>query len=105
MSKPKPISEEDFAAWRDNTITQCVFAHLTDMQKVIESRWVELLHGEIPADPRPMQLMQAELKAKLEFITDMLTIELSDIQEETEAENAGIPSEQRVERVARRRQA
>jgi hypothetical protein len=85
----KPISLEDFASWRDNTITQQVFAHLKDMQGVIETRWIELLHAEVPADPRPMQLTQVELKAKLEFIADMLTIELSDIQEEAEAENAG----------------
>ena len=67
----------------------------------IGERWVELLHGEVPSDPRPMQIIQVELKAKLEFIEDFISLELSDIQEE--AENAQPVTDQRSERVSRAR--
>ncbi len=82
MAKPKPISEEDFSSWKDNTITQAVFAHLKETRGLIAERWLALLNGEVAADPKAMQLIQVELKAKLEFIEDLTTIELSDIQEE-----------------------
>ncbi len=102
MKKPKPISDEDFASWKDNVITQAVFAHFGEVRKIAHDRWAGLLSGEVPSDPRPMQLLQVELKAKLEFIEDMLSLELSDIQEEDNA--ATEPStEQRVERVRRAR--
>lgn len=101
----KPISADDFQAWKDNVITQAVFAHFKEVEALAHAQWISLLQGEVPADPRPMQLTQVELKAKLEFIQDALSIELSDIQEEAD-ENAGSKiTEQRSERVARRRQA
>lgn len=90
----KQITLEDFSAWKDNVITQAVMAHLAETRGVIAGRWLALLNGEIPADPRPMQLIQVELKAKLEFIEDLIAIELSDIQEEAE-EHAGSPVEER----------
>jgi hypothetical protein len=99
MSKPKPITLEDFAAWKDNAITQAFFAHLKAVEAHAHAQWIALLGGEIPADPRPMQLTQVELKAKLEFIQDALAIELSDIQEEEE--NAS-QIEQRIPRSSRR---
>jgi hypothetical protein len=100
MSKAKPISEEDFQSWKDNVITQAFFAHLRDVEKMAHEQWIGLLSGEIPADPRPMQLTQVELKAKLEFIKDAIEIELSDIQEEEK--NAGSATEQRASKVGAR---
>ena len=82
MAKKKPISEEDFSSWKDNRITQAVFAHLNEVKGQISERWIGLLNEEIAADPRLMQLVQVELKGKLEFIADMIGLELSDIQEE-----------------------
>lgn len=90
MPKPKPISLEDFQSWKDNVITQAFFRHLKEIEQLAHQQWISLLTAEIPADPRPMQLTQVELKAKLEFIQDALAIELSDIQEEEES-HAGSP--------------
>lgn len=97
MSKPRRISGEDFQSWKDNVITQAFFQHLRDIEKMAHAQWIGLLSGEIPADPRLMQLTQVELKAKLEFIHDALNIELSDIQEEES--NAG--STNAIERARR----
>ena len=101
----KPISAEDFSAWKDNTITLAVFAHLSQTRGLIAERWLALLNGEVAADPKAMQLIQVELKAKLEFIEDLTTIELSDIQEEAEQNAEAISNQhgtdQRVERVRR----
>src|SRR3990167_5275754 len=86
MKKPKQakITEEDFSAWRDNTITQAVFAHLKQMAGLAEKAWVGHLRAETPLDATALQLLQVEFKAKLEFIEDMLGIELGDIQEADE---------------------
>src|SRR3990167_8025624 len=102
MAKKKLISEEDFSSWKDNTITQAVFAHLNDVKGQISERWIGLLNEEIAADPRLMQLVQVELKGKLEFIADMIGLELSDIQEEEDAgtERSADP---RIERARRAR--
>jgi|GEM_PF-6358063 len=95
----KPISAEDFSAWKDNAITLAVFAHLQDARGLIAERWLALLNGEVASDPKITQLIQVELKAKLEFIEDLTTIELSDIQEEAEKHEP--VTDQRVERVRR----
>lgn len=82
MKKKQPkITEEDFSSWRDNAITEAVFAHLKAMEAEAEKRWLGYLRGETPLDPAALQILQAEIKAKLEFIEDILTLELEDIQE------------------------
>ena len=99
----KPISAEDFQSWKDNVITQAVFKHFADTGLHIQNVWVTYLR-DVDVNERVLQLRQVELKAKIEEIEAMLSVELSDIQEEAE-DNAGTVIEQRVERVARRRQA
>ena len=84
-SKSPKITEEDFSAWRDNAITQAVFSHLQENAKAVEVAWGRQLKAETPLDPTSLQLRQVEFKSKLEFIEDMLAIELSDIQEQDEA--------------------
>lgn len=86
-SKPKvapSITDEDFEGWRANPITEAVFAHLKAMQQSIHHTWAGALGGDIPSDPMPTHLLRIELTAKLEFIEDMLRIELRDIQEQDE---------------------
>jgi hypothetical protein len=76
------FTEEDFDAWRENAITRAVFSHLQDMKSQGERLWTDKLKSEIDPDPRRIHVEQIELKAKLEFIEDMLGIELGDIQED-----------------------
>ena len=78
--KQAKITEEDFSAWRDNSITEAVFAHLKEMESACERRWVGYLRGGTPLEPAALQILQAEIKAKLEFIEDMLDLKLEDIQ-------------------------
>lgn len=84
-SKPHKITAEDFDAWKENAITRAVLAHLQEVADAARNRWLGYLEGEVPADPRFMQMLHVELKAKLEFIAQMQELELSDIQEEDDA--------------------
>ena len=87
----KRISEEDFDAWLHNPITERVFLHLKSMMGHGERMWLGRLRSEVDPDPRKLHVEQIELKAKLEFIQDMLDLELKDIQEDEQQSNAVAP--------------
>ena len=81
-TQPKTVIEpDDFESWRDNAVTQAFFQHLKDVKEMAHQRWIGLLSDKVSLDPVATQLVQVELKAKLEFIDDVLGIELADIAE------------------------
>ena len=88
-SKAPVITQDDFESWRDNTVTQAFFSHLIETKAYAHEQWVGILSGEVPLDPMATQLLRVELKAKCEFIDDVLKLELSDI----EATDAGSEAE------------
>jgi len=77
------ITSEDFDSWRENPITQAVFKHLERTGEQAHAMWTGALDVEEAPDPQKLMLLRTELNAKLKFISDMLNIELSDIQEES----------------------
>jgi len=85
LRKSNPISKEDFDSWKINPITLALIAHMSTVKSQIHERWAGFLSGEVPLDPNAMQLYQIEFTAKLAFIEDMLSLELSDIQEDNDA--------------------
>ena len=87
----KRISEEDFDAWLHNPITERVFLHLKSMMGHGERMWLSKLRSEIDPDPRKLHVEQIELKAKLEFIEDMVNLKLEDIQDDEQQGNAVAP--------------
>ena len=87
----KRISDEDFDAWLHNPITERVSLHLKAVMNQGERGWLAKLRSEIDPDPRKLHVEQIELKAKLEFIEDMLTLKLEDIQDDEQQGNAVAP--------------
>lgn len=81
---PSTIDPDDFESWRDNAITQAFFKHLERTKAAAHVAWVGMLSNEVPHDPKVIQLIQVELKAKLQFIDDVLGIELADLEESNE---------------------
>lgn len=77
------ISKEDFAAWKDNPITQAVMAwvkaHAAESKKEWDAKsWEQ-------GNPDPVLL--AELRARAQVAEDFAAVELSDIQEDSDAES------------------
>lgn len=72
------IDKEDFDAWRDNPITERVFATLDELAERAKQRWVEVSWGGGSADP----LLLADLRARAEVIRDLRNISYEDIDEE-----------------------
>lgn len=87
MAKSKPISEEDFSAWKDNAITQAVMLYLKGKEDEAHRYWVGYLTGDNNIDPVAVLVWRAELRAKLELMQDIRELELSDIQEAEEDTN------------------
>ena len=56
-----------------------------------EWMWLSKLRSEIDPDPRKLHVEQIELKAKLEFIEDMVNLKLEDIQDDEQQGNAVAP--------------
>ena len=84
---PHSITEEDFDAWKTNTITQTMIAHLGRMRARVHQFWVaQLAQTEerelMPADPIFLAYLKIELRSKLEFIEDIEALSLEDIQDD-----------------------
>lgn len=88
-SKPHKISQEDFDSWRDNPITQAVFAHFSATGEKIKEEWVGFLLGPVPYETTEWQLRHADARAKLWMIAELGNLELSDIQEEEDDGDTG----------------
>lgn len=80
MSKKKPITDEDFSAWKDNPVTMAVIDYLRERTEYANRVWVGVLKGDL-ANERDLLLLKVELKAKVELIEDFIGLQLEDIQD------------------------
>lgn len=78
------IDQEDFELWRDNQITLAVVKRLDAVADECRERWAAMLTTP-SADARALELLRAELAAKIEFVTEFRGLSLEDIQNEQES--------------------
>lgn len=78
------IDQEDFELWRDNPITLAVVKRLDAVASECQARWSAMLTTP-SADARALELLRAELAAKIEFVTEFRGLSLEDIQDEQES--------------------
>ena len=89
------IISEDFDSWRENPITQAVFRHLQNTAERAHDTWAQILSADATPDLEKVLLIRAELKGKLDFVSDMVNLELTDIQEEPDARASTVDAEYR----------
>lgn len=71
------IDEDEFTQWREQPVTKVVTAYLDEMAERIKAHWMG--HLAKTTAPHELAVLQAELKAKLEFITDFKALKIEDI--------------------------
>ena len=72
------IEPEDFAAWRDNPITEIVFRYLKKQAAACKDEWLAASWGAGNSDP----LLLADLRAKEQMLTDLSELKYEDIADE-----------------------
>ncbi len=72
------IEQDDFDAWRDNSITQAFLRYLQSKGDEARERWVTASWNDGNSDP----LLLADLRAVGHLVEDVLKIELKDIQDD-----------------------
>lgn len=78
--KPKPISAEEFAAWRDDPVTQVVLKAHADMVELQRAGWMAASWDGGDCDP----LLRAALKARADAYTAIAECTYEDIVGEPE---------------------
>jgi hypothetical protein len=72
------IEKEDFDAWRDNIVTQAVFAHVKALVEQAKEKWLHVSWEGGTADP----LMLADLRARAEIASDLVALTFEDMKDE-----------------------
>lgn len=61
--KPKPISAEEFAAWRDDPVTQVVLKAHADMAELQKTAWIAASWEGGNADPLALTALKVRAEA------------------------------------------
>lgn len=79
------IEKDDFDAWRDNAVTQAVFAALEGLAERAKKAWVTASWDRGENDP----LLLADLRARAECMRDVTEITFEELESRVEPDSGG----------------